>query len=46
MAMTELIYLVIKNIASSKMHVIIFIFVDFSRTIDISQYILQLYIVF
>lgn len=46
MAMTELIYLVIKNIASSKMHVVIFSFVDFSWTIDISQYILQLYIVF
>lgn len=30
MGMVELIYLVIKNMASSKMHMIIFSFVDFS----------------
>lgn len=30
MGMTELIYLVLKNITSSKMHGIIFSFVDFS----------------
>lgn len=29
MEMTELIYLLVKNTASSKMHVIIFSFVDF-----------------
>lgn len=46
MGMTELIYMVVRNIASSKMHVIIFSFVDFSWTIDISQYVLQLCIVF
>lgn len=46
MGMTELVYLAIKNIASSKMHVIIFSFVDFSWTVDISYYIFQLYIVF
>lgn len=46
MGMVELIYLVIKNMASSKMHMIIFSFVDFSWTVDLSQCILQLHIVF
>lgn len=46
MGMVELIYLVIKNMASSKMHIIIFSFVDFSWTVDVSQCTLQLHIAF